>query len=87
MDSIVFSIIIYWVTLLALAKISTRKLAVIIPNIVAHIAYGAYFLYGLHFKSEGGTALGWFLYFMFFIWGHWFITVLMIIYFSRRNNK
>ncbi len=77
---LLFSFIAYWAVLLFLTFKSENKPRVGLINLFIHIAYSSYFLYGLFYRSQGGTALVWFLYLLFIIWTHFLINIGQLIY-------
>lgn len=77
---LLISFILYWIVLAFLYSQSGKNNKMLLTNLVIHIAYGVYFLYGLNYKSEGGTALAWFLYLMLFLWAHTFIHLIQLVY-------
>jgi hypothetical protein len=77
---LVLSFIGYWIVLALLIFKSDKKLKTAFINLSIHTLYSSYFLYGLFYKSEGGTSLAWFLYLLFIIWSHTLTNLLQTIY-------
>jgi len=83
-----FSYLIFWGTLLLLTIKSKNRKRTLILNVPIHILYSSYFLYGLIYKSQGGTALVWWFYLLIIITLHWLVNVtkLLIGQFKRNNH-
>lgn len=81
------SFLIFWLILTVLIIVSDRKLKRALYNLVPHLIYSFYFLYGLYYDSEGGTALAWFLYLLFIIWIHLIINFGQLIYLLIKKRK
>jgi hypothetical protein len=79
-EILLFSFIVYWVILILLTLRNKNKIKTGLINLFIHITYCSYFLLGLLYRSESGTALAWFLYLLFFIWTHSLINIGQLIY-------
>lgn len=77
---LLLSFIGYWTVLIILTLKSENRIKLGLLNLSIHVAYSSYFLYGLFYKSQGGTSLVWFLYLLFIIWTHTVINLGQIIY-------
>ena len=77
---LLLSFIGYWIVLAILTFKSDKKIRTGLINLLFHIAYSSYFLHGLFYRSQGGTALAWFLYLLFIIWTHTAINLGQIIF-------
>jgi hypothetical protein len=84
---ILFSFIGYWIVLSALTFKSIKKIKTLLVNLFIHIAYSCYFLNGLFYKAQGGTALAWFLYLLFIIWIHTAINLAQFIYQYKKTRR
>jgi hypothetical protein len=84
---LVFGFIFYWIVLAFLTVKSENKTKTLTINIILHIAYSSYFLYGLFFLSEGGTALGWFFYLLLILIAHILVNIGQIVYISKKQNN
>lgn len=73
------SFILYWVMLAILLYQSGSKRS-FIANLLIHIGYSAYFLYGLEYRSEGGNSLAWWFYLLLILWIHAIIHFVQITY-------
>lgn len=87
-EAILFlSFIGYWAVLGLLTFKSDRKVKTGLLNLLIHIAYSSYFLYGLYHKSQGGTALVWFLYLLFILWIHTTLNFCLFIYYLIKSSR
>jgi len=77
---LLLSFIGYWIVLFILTVKSKNKIKTGLLNLSIHIVYSSYFLYGLYGRSQGGTALAWFLYLLFIIWIHTIINLGQVVY-------
>ena len=89
---LLFSFILYWGTFAFLfikTKESRAKKRVLTINLTLHIFYSLYFMYGLFYKSNGGSALVWWFYLLVILWTHWIINVgqLIFLYFKSKNKN
>lgn len=82
-----FTFIGYWIALTFLTYKCDKKIKIVVANIIIHIAYSSYFLYGLYYKSQGGTALAWFVYLLFIIWTHTLINLGQVAYRILKSKK
>ena len=82
------SFILYWVMLAILFFQSGSKRTLIV-NLIIHIGYSAYFLYGLEYRSEGGNSLAWWFYLLLILWMHTIIHFVQITYqlIQARNKQ
>jgi hypothetical protein len=83
---LVFSFLIFWVTLLFYTVIYSRKRALLLHGII-NLAYTAYFTYGLVYESEGGAGLLWWFYWLLLTGIHWLTIVVLIAYKEITNKK
>jgi hypothetical protein len=84
---LLFSFILFWVTLLLFFIRSKGFKGVSYIHLVIHCLYSSYFVHGLWYRSENGTALAWWFYLLCLIWGHWLIIILQMIVLSLRKQK
>jgi hypothetical protein len=84
---LLFSFIAYWIVLAALTFVSNKKIKTVLINLFIHIVYSCYFLYGLFYKTQGGTSLAWFLYLLFILWLHTAINLGQFIYKSIKTRS
>ncbi len=77
----------YWVVLAIFIFSSEKKVKVGLLNLLVHLAYSSFFLHGLVFRSQGGSALAWFLYLLFFLWIHTAINFTQIVYGWMKSRK
>ncbi len=77
----------YWVVLAVFIFSSEKKVKVGLLNLLVHLAYSSFFLHGLVFRSQGGSALAWFLYLLFFLWIHTAINFTQIVYGWMKSRK
>ncbi len=77
---LLFSFIGYWTVLTFRTYKSDTKLKTGLINLFIHIAYSSYFLYGLFYTSQEGSALAWFLYLVCIIWIHTAINLGQYLY-------
>jgi hypothetical protein len=82
---LLFSYFIFWGTLLLLTIKSKNRKRTLILNVPFHILYSSFFLYGLIYKSQDGTALVWWFYLLIIITFHWIVNLakLLIVQFKR----
>lgn len=66
--------------------VSGNKIALLL-NLVIHILYSSYFLYGLEYKSEGGVGLVWWFYLLLFLWTHAVIHFIQVTYQLLKARK
>ena len=78
--SILSSFVLYWSIFAGLLWVSKKRKKVLLTNLLVHITYSSFLLYGLNYKSEGGTSLVWFVYLLFALWIHTFINLSQMIY-------
>lgn len=85
---LLFSFLLYWVTLVFLAIKTKDKKRILIINLTIHVIYSSYFLYGLFYRSQGnGTALAWWFYLLLLLWTHWIINLGQLIYLYVKTKK
>jgi hypothetical protein len=77
----------YWVVLAIFIFSSKKKVKVGLLNLLVHLVYSSFFMHGLVFKSQGGTALAWFLFLLFFLWIHTAINFTQIVYGWMKSRK
>ena len=77
----------YWVVLAVFIFSIKKKVKVGLLNLLIHLAYSSFFMHGLVFKSQGGSALAWFLYLLFFLWIHTAINFTQIVYGWMKSRK
>lgn len=84
---LLFSFLVYWMFLIVLVFNAKNKRKTFIINIIIHLVYSAYFLYGLHYRSQGGTSLAWFVFLLLLLWTHSLVNFAQLIYFLIKGNK
>jgi hypothetical protein len=84
---LLFSFLGYWVVLAVFIFSSKKKVKVGLLNLLVHLAYSSFFLHGLVFKSQGGSALAWFLYLLFLLWIHTAINFTQIVFGWMKSRK
>ena len=86
---LLFSFLMYWVTLIFLLIKTTDKKKVLAINFTIHIIYTGYFLHGLFYRSQGnGTALTWWFYLLLILCIHFIINLGQLIYlFVKKETK
>lgn len=83
---LLFSFLIYWVTLFLLTLKSSNRKKVLMLNLPIHILYSSCFLYALLYKSQGGASLLWWFYLILFIAIHWIINLVTLLIQLRKNK-
>ena len=81
------SFISYWLILALLIAKSKRKVLTASINLVIHLTYSSYFIYGLCSKSQSGASLAWLFFLLFTLWTHSAINLGQIIYLSFKKKK
>ncbi len=84
---LLFSFLICWSTLFFLYRAVTFKQLFLIVDLLLHIVYSLYHLFGLVYKSENGAMLAWWLNLLILLWIQSFINIVRIVYFFFKNNR
>lgn len=83
---LIFSLLIYWATLILLAFKSKNRKRIIAINLSIHLIYSTFFLYQLLYASAHGAALVWWFYLLMSITIHWFINTIQLIHLLLRKK-
>jgi|GEM_PF-1015611 len=84
---LLFSFLVYWMFLIVLVFNAKNKRKIFIINFIVHLFYSAYFLYGLYYRSQGGTSLAWLFFLLLLLWTHSLVNFAQLIYFLIKGNK
>ena len=85
---ILFAFICCWLTIVGLMISSKKKKRTLVISVGIQVAYSIFFLYGLTFKSQYGSGLVWWFFFLIIIGIHCFINLVVItINLIRRRLK
>lgn len=84
---LLFSFVFYWVTLLVCSIKSKNWKKTFFVNLIIHIIYSSYFLYGLIYDVGDGSALAWYLLLLFIIAIHWIANLIILIVGLLQKNQ
>ena len=84
---LLFSFMLYWITFVFLYIKTKVKKRMSIINLTIHLIYSLYFLYGLFYRSQGGSSLVWWFYLLLILWTHWIINLGQLVYLLFKSKQ
>lgn len=82
---LIFAFLFHWIVLVGLTINSKNKVLTFLANIGIQLCYSTCFIYGLIYKSQGGTALVWWFYLVLIISLHFVVNSIQL--FRKRIKK
>lgn len=84
---LLFVYFIYWIVLSYLTIKSENKTKTLLTNLIFHLTYSSYFLYGLLYLSKEGSALAWFFYLLLILIAHIILNIVQLVHIYRKQNN